>query len=173
MRDFFRHMGTATLISVTVLLIASLFIRHAWCRYLCPYGALMGVVSLLSPFKIRRNAESCIGCGKCAKNCPSRIPVDKLIQVPVDKLIQVRTVECTGCMTCVESCPVASTLAFSLQKPAATKKAFALSGWLMTLLVMGIMFAAIGYAIYAGVWQSPVPEELYQRLIPQSPMIGH
>lgn len=77
MLDFFRHMGTATLISVTVLLIASLFIRHAWCRYLCPYGALMGVVSLLSPFKIRRNAESCIGCGKCAKNCPSRIPVDK------------------------------------------------------------------------------------------------
>ncbi|EIQ45311.1 4Fe-4S binding domain protein [Shigella sonnei 3226-85] len=74
----------------------------------------MGVVSLLSPFKIRRNAESCIGCGKCAKNCPSRIPVDKLIQV--------RTVECTGCMTCVESCPVASTLTFSLQKPAANKK---------------------------------------------------
>ncbi len=56
----------------------SLFIRHAWCRYLCPYGALMGVVSLLSPFKIRRNAESCIGCGKCAKNCPSRIPVDQI-----------------------------------------------------------------------------------------------
>lgn len=52
-------------------------------------------------------------------------------------------------------------------------KAFALSGWLMTLLVMGIMFAATGYAMYAGVWQSPVPEELYQRLIPQSPMIGH
>lgn len=67
MLDFFRHMGTATLISVTVLLIASLFIRHAWCRYLCPYGALMGVVSLLSPFKIRRNAESCIDCGKCSK----------------------------------------------------------------------------------------------------------
>lgn len=39
MLDFFRHMGTATLISVTVLLIASLFIRHARCRYLCPYGA--------------------------------------------------------------------------------------------------------------------------------------
>lgn len=114
MLDFFRHMGTATLISMIVLLIASLFIRHAWCRYLCPYGALMGVVSLLSPFKIRRNAESCIDCGKCAKSCPSRIPVDKLIQV--------RTVECTGCMTCVESCPVASTLAFSLQKPAANKK---------------------------------------------------
>lgn len=52
-------------------------------------------------------------------------------------------------------------------------KAFALSGWLMTLLVLGIMFAVIGYAMYAGVWQSPVPEELYRRLIPQAPMIGH
>ncbi len=61
--------------------------------------------------------------------------------------------ECTG-YDCVEPCPVASTLTFSLQKPAANKKAFALSGWLMTLLVMGIMFAAIGYAMYAGVWQS-------------------
>ena len=55
----------------------------------------------------------------------------------------------------------------------ANKKAFALSGWLMTLLVLGIMFAVIGYAMYAGVWQSPVPEELYRRLIPQAPMIGH
>lgn len=83
MLDFFRHMGTATLISVTVLLIASLFIRHARCRYLCPYGALMGVVSLLSPFKIRRNAESCIDCGKCAKIAHHG---------SVDKLIQVRTI---------------------------------------------------------------------------------
>ena len=62
---------------------------------------------------------------------------------------------------------------FIAQKPAANKKAFALSGWLMTLLVLGIMFAVIGYAMYAGVWQSPVPEELYRRLIPQAPMIGH
>lgn len=41
-------------------------------------------------------------------------------------------------------------------------------GW-----ALGIMFAVIGYAMYAGVWQSPVPEELYRRLIPQAPMIGH
>ncbi len=80
MLDFFRHMGTATLISVTVLLIASLFIRHAWCCYLCPYGALMGVVSLLSPFKIRRNAEV-VHCGNVQKIAHHGIPVDKLIQV--------------------------------------------------------------------------------------------
>lgn len=61
----------------------------------------------------------------------------------------------------------------SLQNLRQIKKAFALSGWLMTLLVLGIMFAVIGYAMYAGVWQSPVPDELYRRLIPQAPMIGH
>ncbi len=147
-----------------VLLIASLFIRHARCRYLCPYGALMGVVSLLSPFKIRRNAESCIDCGKCAKVAHHG---------SVDKLIQVRTVECTGCMTCVESCPVASTLTFSLQNLRQIKKAFALSGWLMTLLVMGIMFAAIGCTNVMREYGKAGAGELYQRLIPQSPMIGH
>ena len=68
---------------------------------------------------------------------------------------------------------MASTLTFSLQKPAANKMAFALSGWLMALLVLGILFVVIGYAMYMGVWQSPVPEELYRRLIPQAPIIGH
>ncbi|WP_375709259.1 4Fe-4S binding protein, partial [Escherichia coli] len=64
-------LGAGTLVGGPVLGIAGLFCGKAGGRYLCQYGAVMGVVSLLSPFKIRRNAESCIGCGKCAKNCPS------------------------------------------------------------------------------------------------------
>lgn len=172
MLDFFRHIGSATLISVVVISLLSLFFRNAWCRYLCPYGALLGLFSLFSPFKIRRNADSCIDCGKCAKNCPSKIPVDRLIQV--------RTVECTGCMTCVESCPVASTLSFSLQTPPGVKgsgkalwRQTALSGVAMTILVLGILFATIGYAVYANVWDTPVPDHLYFQLIPKAKMIGH
>lgn len=167
MLDFFRNIGTITLLSVALLVIFSLFIRNAWCRYLCPYGALLGLLSLLSPFKIRRNAQSCIDCGKCARNCPS--------QIPVDRLIQVRTVECTGCMTCVESCPVASTLNFSLQKPTGTsaKNRSALSGVAMTLLILGIMFAIVAFAMFMGVWESPVPEHLWFRLIPEARMISH
>lgn len=167
MLGFFRHIGTITLLSVALLVLLSLFVRNAWCRYLCPYGALLGLLSLLSPFKIRRNAQSCIDCGKCAKNCPSRIPVDKLIQV--------RTVECTGCMTCVESCPVASTLSFSLHTPKGDnlKHHGGLSGIAMTLLVCGILFASVASAMLMGVWDSPVPEHLYFRLIPEASMIGH
>ncbi|VFS62145.1 Putative electron transport protein yccM [Leminorella grimontii] len=136
----------------------------------------MGIFSLFSPFKIRRNAASCIDCGKCAKACPSNIPVDRLIQV--------RTVECTACMTCVESCPVASTLHFSLVKPVGSRpeagerakplwRQAALSGAAMTVLVLGILFGIIGYAMYIDGWNSPVPEQMYFRLIPGAQMMGH
>lgn len=176
MLDFFRHIGTATLTFVIVISIMSLFIRNAWCRYLCPYGALLGLFSLFSPFKIRRNADSCIDCGKCAKTCPSAIPVDRLIQV--------RTVECTGCMTCVESCPVASTLTFSLKTPPGSQpdtpqaqkrtwRQASLPGFAMALLLLGILFATIGYAVYANVWDTPIPDHMYFQLIPKARMIGH
>lgn len=167
MLDFFRNIGTITSLSVALLVVISLFIRNAWCRYLCPYGALLGLFSLLSPFKIRRNAQTCIDCGKCAQHCPS--------QIPVDKRIQVRTAECTGCMTCVESCPVAATLSFSLRTPTgkmATNRG-ALSGMAMTLLVLGILFATVAFAMWMGVWESPVPEQIYFRLIPDARLIGH
>ncbi|BBG60005.1 4Fe-4S binding protein [Providencia rustigianii] len=164
MLDFFRYISSASLITVFVLVVASLFIRNVWCRYLCPYGALLGIFSLFSPVKIRRNVESCIDCGKCAKNCPSRIPVDKLINV--------RTVECTGCMTCVESCPVASTLAFSLQAPT-KKRQIALSGMMMAILTLGILFVTIAVAAYIGVWDSPVPDNYWFHIIPNAKMIGH
>ncbi|HEQ1858162.1 TPA: 4Fe-4S binding protein [Providencia alcalifaciens] len=164
MLDFFRHISSASLITVSVLVVTSLFVRNAWCRYLCPYGALLGIFSLFSPVKIRRNVESCIDCGKCAKNCPSRIPVDQLINV--------RTVECTGCMTCVESCPVASTLAFSLQTPA-KKRQIPLSGMMMAILTLGILFATIAVAAYMGVWDSPVPDNYWFHIIPNARGIGH
>lgn len=176
MLDFFRYIGTGTLIFLVVLTVTSLFIRNAWCRYLCPYGALLGLFSLFSPFKIRRNASSCIDCGKCAKNCPSNIPVDKLIQV--------RTVECSACMTCVESCPVASTLNFSILAPKGDQdrenrvvkplwRQTAISGVVMAILVLSILFGAVGIAMYAGVWDSPVPEQIYFHLIPNAKTIGH
>ncbi|WP_369308652.1 4Fe-4S binding protein [Providencia rettgeri] len=164
MLDFFRYISQFTLFSVAILVVTSLFIRHAWCRYLCPYGALLGLFSLLSPVKIRRNVDSCIDCGKCAKNCPSRIPVDKLIKV--------RTVECTGCMTCVESCPVSSTLDFSLQVPT-QKRQFPLSGWVMAILTLAILFIMIGIAALFGVWDTPVPDYYWFHIIPNAATIGH
>src|ERR1700734_2960776 len=92
MLNFFRDISATALIVVAALVLLSILIENFWCRYLCPYGALMGLTSLLSPLKIRRNASACINCGKCAHACPAALPVDKLIQV--------RSVECTACMAC-------------------------------------------------------------------------
>jgi ferredoxin len=88
MLNFFRTLSLTGGIVLVLLIVLSMVVRNFWCRYLCPYGALLGLVSLASPVKIRRDAEACVDCGGCARSCPAALPVDKLIQI--------RSVECTG-----------------------------------------------------------------------------
>ena len=99
---FFTRMSLTTLMVLSCLFIGSLFIKNFWCRYLCPYGALLGLFSLISPTKIERNDQSCIDCKKCSRNCPYNLPVDIKQKM--------RSSECNGCMECVNSCPVENTL---------------------------------------------------------------
>src|SRR5439155_23765111 len=77
MLNFFRYLGLTGGIVVALLVVASVFVQNFWCRYMCPYGALMGLVSLASPLRIRRAASLCIDCGTCAKAGPSALPVDE------------------------------------------------------------------------------------------------
>jgi hypothetical protein len=79
--NFFRDLGQTAAIVLGVLVIASVLVQNFWCRYLCPYGALLGLTSLLSPLRIRRSEPACIDCAKCAKACPSALPVDKLVNI--------------------------------------------------------------------------------------------
>jgi len=80
MLDFFRYLGMAGAVTLLVLVVASMFVQNFWCRYLCPYGALMGLTALFSPARIRREDQACIDCGKCSKACPSALPVDRLVR---------------------------------------------------------------------------------------------
>jgi NAD-dependent dihydropyrimidine dehydrogenase PreA subunit len=65
----FSREGTTVLwIGVGVLLVASVFVRNLYCRFLCPFGAALGIVSLLTVFKIKRWSE-CSQCKLCEKTC--------------------------------------------------------------------------------------------------------
>ncbi|WP_434664919.1 4Fe-4S binding protein [Aeromonas sp. NJAU223] len=84
-----------------VLLLTAAF-RQGFCRYLCPYGAWLALLGLLTPLRIRRDPARCLrsqghDCDKCSRACPSRIQVHQLIAV--------RSLECTSCMSCVAACP--------------------------------------------------------------------
>lgn len=120
----------------------------------------MGLASLLSPLRIRRNAESCIDCGKCAKACPSRLPVDQLVQI--------RSAECLGCLECVAVCPVADTLHMTFTP---TKRP--VPAWLMAAGVAIVFLGVVGVAKANGHWDTPVPDWLYTDLIPKAHELSH
>ena len=159
MLNFFRHLSPTAVWVLVLLALASVFIQNFWCRYLCPYGALLAFPALLSPGKIRRQIETCIDCGKCAKACPALLPVDQL------KVI--RSVECTSCLECVAACPVKDTLDITF--PSNRK----IPVWMMAATLAGIFLLAIGIAKWTGHWNSPIPDSVYQRLIPQADHYSH
>ena len=52
MLNFFRHLGETGGAVLLVLALLSLVVQNFWCRYLCPYGALVGLAALFSPARI-------------------------------------------------------------------------------------------------------------------------
>jgi len=60
--------STLLWIMVGVLLVASIFVRNLYCRFLCPFGAALGLLSTLTIFRIKRWSE-CSTCALCEKTC--------------------------------------------------------------------------------------------------------
>jgi NosR/NirI family transcriptional regulator, nitrous oxide reductase regulator len=59
---------TAMWIGLAVLLVATVFVRNLYCRFLCPVGAALGIISNLTVFRIKRWSE-CNTCKICEKTC--------------------------------------------------------------------------------------------------------
>ena len=145
---------------IGILFLLSIVLRGFWCRYLCPYGALLGITTLLSPNKIKRNSVSCIDCGLCNKACPSFIKVDKVRTVLSD--------ECTTCMSCVDACPVADTL--QLEMIGGKKK---INKKLVAVGVVSIFMLVTGYGMLAGKWQNDISKDEYLILYKDMDSFGH
>jgi len=59
---------TGMWVGLGVLLVATVFVRNLYCRFLCPVGAMLGILSNLTVFRIKRWAE-CNTCKICEKTC--------------------------------------------------------------------------------------------------------
>ncbi|MGC9157839.1 MAG: 4Fe-4S binding protein [Terracidiphilus sp.] len=170
MLNFFREIGLTAAIVIALLAWLSLLIENFWCRYLCPYGALLGLASLLSPLKIRRDAEACIDCSKCARACPAHLPVDRLTQI--------RSVECTACMACVAACPAQDALQLALPPRrsllSAERWRRRAAGPLAVAAILAcIFFGIVLYAKASGHWQTSLSRSAYLELVPHANEASH
>jgi polyferredoxin len=101
------EVAISALVILGITLGLSLFVERPWCKYACPYGAVLGITNLFRVFKIKRAESTCKADGACSIMCPMNIPVDSVKTV--------RDHQCISCLECTSEaiCPVASTVVFT------------------------------------------------------------
>ncbi|MFW9830921.1 MAG: 4Fe-4S binding protein [Candidatus Thorarchaeota archaeon] len=90
------------LIFLSIIIIAALFINRPFCRWICPTGAMMGLVGQFSFLTINRSSTECLGptCDspRCKQACPVGIDV---MDKPFGKIY---SRDCIMCLDCVAKC---------------------------------------------------------------------
>jgi polyferredoxin len=91
-----------------LIVIAGVFTERFWCRYLCPYAALLNLFQAIGKLagikrrKIHRNLERCIDCGICDLYCPMNLHITE------DEFVQ--SYDCIRCNLCADKCPKPGTI---------------------------------------------------------------
>lgn len=158
MMMFFLNISAFSLKVIVAIFVLSLFIKNFWCRFLCPYGALIGIGGLFGITKLTRDEETCIDCQRCTKICPQRIKVSKKKQV--------LTPECTACMQCIEACPVKDTLSMKTVGKKVNK-------WVIPIAFFTIFTLTIIFAKVTGNWDTSITYREFQNLFFYLDYIGH
>ncbi len=147
---FFLAPSTLSLWTLIFLVVISFFLKNFWCRYLCPYGALLGILALFSPLKIRRKETNCIDCKKCDRICPGAIIISQKREV--------RTPECIGCGECVSACPAKDCL--SLSAPGQRRLPLVS----LPAAVLTLFFFFYAAALITGHWHSDISPETMKQI---------
>lgn len=92
--------GMAVLVAISwliLVLVMSVKRGRLYCNTVCPVGALLGLISKISVFRIRLDKSLCNSCGKCAAVCKAQCinPKDQSLDFS----------RCVGCMNCLSPCP--------------------------------------------------------------------
>ena len=145
---FFTHITPFVFWVLAALIVLSILIRNFWCRYLCPYGALLGVLSFASIFKIHRHQETCTNCKRCTHACPADIKIHKTSCVLSD--------ECHACLKCVTICPEKDTLYISASRRKAILKPWVYAAAICLLFIVGSLAGRM-----TGYWQNSISYNEY------------
>lgn len=67
----FRMTGSLFMLSLAGgFVVTSMFVGRPFCRFLCPYGALLKLGSLVSKWRVRITPDYCTQCRLCEHSCP-------------------------------------------------------------------------------------------------------
>ena len=149
--DFFLNISPMALGVLIILILASVFLRNPFCRYLCPYGALLGLVAMLSPLRVTRDRERCVSCGVCSQVCPASIDVMHTSSVA--------TPECLGCWRCISLCRVQGALSMRLAGRVM------LPGIVFAVLVVLIFWGGTVVGAWSGHWHTSMTVNEYKFLL--------
>jgi polyferredoxin len=150
--EFFLHLSPIAFSIILLLVILSLPLRIPFCRFLCPYGALLGLIALFSPLMVTRDKSSCKGCGVCSGVCPSNIQVMEKERVISE--------ECIGCWRCISHCREPGALEMGL-----AGRTKAVNGLLFALLVVGLFWGGTLLGRATGHWHTAISIGEYARLL--------
>ncbi len=84
----------ASALSTLIIALASLVVARSWCRYLCPWGYLMGFLNRFSRIRLQKNMNVCTQCDLCVSVC----------DVGAIDRSGVRVEHCQLCYACVDQC---------------------------------------------------------------------
>lgn len=84
--NMFRLGGSAEmLVFGGAMLLLGLLVGRPYCRYLCPYGAILGMLSRLARWHVRIPPDECINCRMCEDACPYGAILESCTLPPPDR----------------------------------------------------------------------------------------
>jgi polyferredoxin len=135
-------------ITAGAIVLASAVLLLPFCKWLCPFAAVLQPFARIALTRVERDDKACINCGHCRRVCPMGIPVDKVKQVSAAR--------CLSCLSCVEKCPASSEGALRWGPPRRWSRP-----WNQALLI-AILLACVGAAVAAAYWV-PIPSFVKER----------